>query len=76
MGVSDCVPEQGRYCIKVRITIKTVKIGFDQFSTDTMAPFQVAEVRAVKGTMVSQSLISHPNTTGIPSVIIQGQGPV
>jgi hypothetical protein len=45
---------RGGYCIKVRITIKTIKIqdlglwyvGFDPFSTDTMVPFQVAEVRA------------------------------
>jgi hypothetical protein len=84
VGVSGCVLEQGRYCIKVRITIKTVKIqnlglwyiGFNQSLTDTMVPFQVTEVRAGKDTMGSQSSISLPNTTGIPSVIIQGQGPV
>ena len=82
--VSDCYPEQGRYCIKIRLTIKTVKtedlglwyVGFDQVSTDTMVPFWVAEVRAGEDTMASQSPISLHNKTDIPCVVIQGQGPV
>lgn len=80
----DCVPEQRKYCIKVRINIKAVNtqdlglwyVGFDQFSTDTMVPFQVAEVRVDKENMIGRSSTNPSKTMAIPSVIIQGKGPV
>jgi hypothetical protein len=80
--VLDCVPEQRKYCIKVRINIKAVNtqdlglwyVGFDQFSTDTMVPFQVAEVRVDKENMIGRSSTNPSKTTAIPCVIIQGKG--
>nr|XP_029530049.1 uncharacterized protein LOC115137900 [Oncorhynchus nerka] len=84
VGVLDCVPEQRKYCIKVRINIKAVNtqdlglwyVGFDKFSTDTIVPFQVAEVRVDKEKMIGRSSTNPSNTTAIPSVIIQGKGAV
>ena len=81
MRVFDCVPEQGKYCIKVQITIRNIKkedlglwyVSFDQVSVATTRPFRGAEVRAGDSSTASQSPSSSPYK---PDVVIQSQGPV
>lgn len=80
----DCNPEQAKYCLKVRITINSVKqedfglwyVGFDQTLGDTMVPFRVAEVGIRDGSTTSQDTSNTPDKMDVPRGVIQSQGPV
>lgn len=82
--VFDCNPEQGKYCLKIGMTFKSIKkedlglwyVGLDQTIVDTAVPFRVVEVRTGDSSTASQNTSSTPDKTDITRVVIQSQGPV
>ena len=81
--ILDCNPERDKYCVKVRFTIKIVKVedlglwyvGFDQVSVDTLVPFRVEDVRAGDSSIVSQNTSRAPDKTDTDSGVVKSHGP-
>ncbi|XP_029552882.1 uncharacterized protein LOC115152282 [Salmo trutta] len=82
--VFDCNPEQGKYCIKVRIAIRTVKkedlglwfVGFDQTSVDTLVSFRVGKLEVGDGSVTGQNTSTTPEDMDVPHGAVQSQGPI